>query len=211
MLKYATWMKTKYAVAPGEIIAMDFTNSPTFVFIWLAIWSLGAKPAFINYNLTGNALLHCIKVSTARIVFVDEEVKHTFTSDVTQGLSSSSMREGKGPVEVVYVEPEEERQILEITAIREPDTSRSGVKGSDLAILIYTSGTTGLYVDNSIVIFMKKDELILHLFRPKAGIISWHKLYSGRHVLSTWMGWEQQDRFYTVSARFWICLREYSG
>ncbi len=42
VLKYAAWLKNKCAVAPNEVVALDFMNSPKFVFIWLAIWSLGA-------------------------------------------------------------------------------------------------------------------------------------------------------------------------
>ena len=198
VLKYATWLKTNHAVAPREIVAMDFTNSPNFIFIWLAIWSLGATPAFINYNLTGNALVHCIETSTARIVFVDEEVKHKFMSDVTNALSSS---EGNGPVQVVYLDPETENHILESNLTQQPNTSRSGAKVSDMALLIYTSGTTGLSVNISMLLHFQSSQLTHSLFRPKAGIVSWNKLYSGHSILTNWMGWEQQDRFYTVSKR----------
>ncbi|KAL9617890.1 MAG: hypothetical protein Q9204_008452, partial [Flavoplaca sp. TL-2023a] len=52
VLKYGTWLKTRYNVAPKEIVALVFMNCPEFVFLMLGLWSIGAHPALINYNLT---------------------------------------------------------------------------------------------------------------------------------------------------------------
>ena len=81
VLKYGTWLRSK-GIQPGEIVAMDFVNSETFIWVWFGLWSIGAKPAFINYNLTGKSLIHTIKTSTARLVLVDEESKANFAEDV---------------------------------------------------------------------------------------------------------------------------------
>ncbi|KAH9868414.1 hypothetical protein J1614_007486, partial [Plenodomus biglobosus] len=72
VLKYATWLTTK-GVAKDDIVAMDLVNSHLFVWLWFALWSIGAKPAFVNTNLRGKALVHTLKTSTARLVLVDEE------------------------------------------------------------------------------------------------------------------------------------------
>ena len=179
VLKYAAWLKKTYNIAPKEIVAMDFMNSPQFIFVWMALWSLGAHPAFINYNLTGNPLLHCIRVSTARIVFVDAEVRSKFTSEVADAVASQDFRDGKGPVEVVFFNQDTEQQILGMEGVREPDSSRSGIVGHDMAILIYTSGTTGL---------------------PKPAIVSWNKCRIGGGFMSSWSNMKRNDRFYTVSS-----------
>ncbi|MCJ1399675.1 hypothetical protein MMC11_002877 [Xylographa trunciseda] len=176
VLKYGTWLKTKYTIAPGEVVSLDFMNSPKFVFIWLALWSLGACPAMINYNLTSKPLLHSIKSSGARIVFVDDEVRNTFSPDVLDALASADFRDGKGPVEVVFLDVGLERIILTIEGAREPDSSRSGVESTSGALLIFTSGTTGL---------------------PKASICPWFKIYVGASFLEIWAGWSRNDRFYT--------------
>lgn len=179
VLKYATWLKARYGVAPKEIVAMDFMNSDVFIFILLAIWSLGAIPAFINYNLTGKPLIHCLKSSKSRIVLVDEEVTSQFTTDVIEALTSSDIRSGEGPVEAVYFTAALESQILETTGVREPDTSRSGPRPRDMSLLIFTSGTTGF---------------------PKPAIISWRKVHLGINLYENWMGWKRRtERFYTVS------------
>jgi hypothetical protein len=63
-LKYGTWLKTRYNIKPKEVVAMDFVNSEKFIFLWLGLWAIGAKPAFINYNLTGKALHQSLDCST---------------------------------------------------------------------------------------------------------------------------------------------------
>ena len=177
MLKYAAWLKTEYSIAPKEIVALDFMNSPKFVFIWLAIWSLGANPALINYNLTSEPLLHCVRTSTARIIFFDDEIEHNFSDSVRSALQSSDFRDGKGPVEMVRLDAAMERVVMSTDGIREPDSSRAGADNHQMAILIYTSGTTG---------------------NPKPAIIPWVRTCTGGDILHNWMGLKKSDRFYTV-------------
>lgn len=178
VLQYATWMKSKYSIAPGEVVAMDFMNSAEFIFLQLAIWSLGARPAFINYNLTGKPLLHCLKTSTARVVFVDEDVRSQFSQDVKDELGSASFRDGQGAMEVIVLDLWMRQEIQKTEGVREPDDVRAGMKGRDMSSLIYTSGTTGL---------------------PKPGIIVWSKNYVGGIFCTEWLGLKRSDRFYTVS------------
>jgi acyl-CoA synthetase (AMP-forming)/AMP-acid ligase II len=168
-LKYGTWLKTKYNVKPKEIVAMDFMNSEKFVFIWFGIWAIGAKPAFINYNLTGKALAHCIRVSTCRLAFVDPEVADHVTQDVRDELSA---------VQFEILTPELEADVMSTEGIRDPDAVRTDDKSQNMAVLIYTSGTTGL---------------------PKGAIISWAKFHVGTGFIPPWMGFAKKDVFYTVS------------
>ena len=175
VLKYGTWLKTKHGIVPREVVAMDFMNSPEFIFLWLGIWSLGATPAFINYNLTGDPLLHSVKTSTARIMFVDQKVKPRFTKDITDTLESAKARDGKGPVQTVFFDADLEEQIIGTEAIREPDLSRSAVR-LDMALLIYTSGTTGL---------------------PKPATVSWQKIGLLTGFMPSLMSLKKSDRYYT--------------
>ncbi|KAI9702325.1 MAG: hypothetical protein M1836_000804 [Candelina mexicana] len=176
VLQYATWLKLKYSVAPNDIVAIDFVNSPKFIFLWMALWSLGARPAFINYNLTGKPLLHCIRISTARILIVDEEIRSCFPEEVLGELSSPQFRDGQGSVEVAFFTSKLESEVASTEGVREPDTLRSGAKITDMAVLIFTSGTTGL---------------------PKAAIVSWSKCTLGGMFATGWMGWTKKDRLYT--------------
>ncbi|KAI9766638.1 MAG: hypothetical protein M1840_006449 [Geoglossum simile] len=175
-LKYGAWLKTKYAVKPREVVAMNFTNSPTFVFLWLGIWSIGALPAFINYNLTGNPLLHCVKTSSARLLIADREL-NTLTQEFVDMASSADFRgPGRGGVQIVTFTEEVESEVLSTSAVRAPDSDRAGHLRHELGVLIYTSGTTGL---------------------PKAAIVSWYKCSLGGLFSSTLMGVKKGDRLYT--------------
>ena len=176
-LQYAAWLKSKYAIAPGEVVAMDFMNSEQFIFLWMAIWSLGARPAFMNYNLTGEPLLHCLRTSTARIVFVDEETKSKFDQELLDKLAPAGSQGSSRAIEVVFFDLPVRQAIETLEGVREPDSSRAGPKGHDMAALIYTSGTTGL---------------------PKPGILSWKKHAMGGEFCYRWLRMKRSDRFYTV-------------
>lgn len=81
ILQYGTWLKSK-GVQKEEVVAMDFVNSEVFIWVWFGLWSIGAKPAFINYNLTGAPLFHTIRTSTARLVLVDKNGKEKFEESI---------------------------------------------------------------------------------------------------------------------------------
>lgn len=182
-LQYGTWLKNVHGVKAREVVAMDFMNSSTFIFIWLGLWSIGAIPAFINYNLSGNPLTHSILTSSARLLLVDEELRAQIPPEQLENLASPKFREGKGSLDVVFFTPEVESQILQMEPIREDDKVRDGIRMRDTALLIYTSGTTGL---------------------PKPAIIGWRKAWSSGIMITNWLGLQSTDRYYTVGYPF--CL-----
>lgn len=49
-------------------------NKPSYPIIWLACQSLNIIPAFINYNLTGDGLSHCITVAAPKLVLFDADL-----------------------------------------------------------------------------------------------------------------------------------------
>ncbi|KKZ64098.1 hypothetical protein EMCG_01595 [[Emmonsia] crescens] len=176
-LRYGTWFKNTYGIKTGDVVAMDFMNSASFVFMWMGLWSIGATPAFINYNLAKNSLAHCVKVSTAHIIFVERELQEDFfPPEQLEVFGRPDFREGGGSVQVVFYDKALEREILLTPAERAPNSSRPGSLASDTATLIYTSGTTGL---------------------PKPAIVSWHKCIMGAGFVSKWMGLKKTDRVYT--------------
>lgn len=177
-LRYGAWLKKVHRVRRKDIVAIDFMNSATFLFFVLGLWSIGAVPAFINYNLSGKPLRHSVRTSTAKLLLVDEEVRNCFPPDQLRTFSSPSFRDGKGPVNVVFYTPDIEAQIMATEPVREDDKARGGVVPRDMALLIYTSGTTGL---------------------PKPAIVSWKKCWTGSLFVADWMSIGRSDRFFTVS------------
>ncbi|CAG8978834.1 hypothetical protein HYALB_00008489 [Hymenoscyphus albidus] len=166
-LRYGTWIKAKYHVQAKEIVAMDFMNSENYIFIWLGLWSIGAKPAFINYNLTDKALVHCINVSTARVLLVDPQVGDNITQEVRDALPE---------VTISIFTPELENEAILTQPIRVPNSDRSENNMSSLSMIIFTSGTTGL---------------------PKGAIVSWNKVVKASLIIPGWNGFKETDIFYT--------------
>ncbi|KAM3566795.1 hypothetical protein ARSEF4850_000213 [Beauveria asiatica] len=147
VLRHGAYLRAHLGVRPGDVVALDFQNSDTFLLLWWGLWSIGAKPAFINFNLTSTPLAHCVKASTAKLCLADPGVARHFDDELVR-------RETDGVKVVVF---DEERQGAARTAepVRRPDSERSDKATSSMGILIYTSGTTGL---------------------PKPAIVSWAKI-----------------------------------
>ncbi|TKA69482.1 hypothetical protein B0A55_08949 [Friedmanniomyces simplex] len=174
VLKYARWLKEEHGVQKNEIVAMDVTNREQFVWLWFALWSLGAKPAFINSNLRSQAFVHCVRVSTARLLLVDPFVKEVLNDETRLELSA----DGRGrAVDAFVLDESTEQAILSGPIYRAPDSERSGERLKDTALLIYTSGTTGL---------------------PKAAKVNWGKTYAGTYVFPKQLALTPQDRYFTA-------------
>ncbi|KAL2268220.1 hypothetical protein VTJ83DRAFT_3066 [Remersonia thermophila] len=168
VLRYASWLRGRRGVNKGDMVALDFQNTDTLLFLLLALWSLGATPALINYNLTAKPLVHCIKKAQTRRVLVDPAVAGNVTDEVRAELDGVAFE---------VVTPELEMQMLSQEAARPPDELREIASSNDMAALVYTSGTTGL---------------------PKGAIVSWAKLVIVGGFTSRWVGTTSKDVFYTA-------------
>ncbi|KAJ3498041.1 hypothetical protein NLG97_g1437 [Lecanicillium saksenae] len=133
VLRYGHWLKTKFDIKPKQIVAMAYTTSDMFAITWMALWSIGATPAFINNLLTGKGLAHCLRISTATVCLVDPEIASAI----------QEVREELPKMQFVVVTPEIRELAFNGPAVRYPDEDREVQDPADLAILIYTSGTTG--------------------------------------------------------------------
>ena len=184
VLRYAGWLHNTYHIKPKEIIAIDFMNCPQFIFLTLALWSLGATPAFINYNLTSTPLIHSVRLSTARLLFVDPEVRSAVTPEVLSELTSPTFHNGSssgGPTEVVFLGKGFQTSLPYYSPYRAPNEARSLTAGKERAVLIYTSGTTGL---------------------PKPANVPWSRIIFGGGFGGNWLDLRPStssnpDRFYT--------------
>ncbi|KAF2641676.1 acetyl-CoA synthetase-like protein [Massarina eburnea CBS 473.64] len=191
VLKYGTWLKTK-GVQKEDVVAIDFVNSDIFVWLWLGLWSIGAKPAFINYNSTGAPLVHTIRTSTARLVLADENGRSKLREEVlaehgfvpidtpAQGQARYDFSSDPGQrrrLEIIFFDKRLENYILSLKPVRQPNSERARQNITSLAMLIYTSGTTGL---------------------PKPAIISWGKANGGGRLVHKWIPVKNTDVMYTA-------------
>ncbi|KAF2028426.1 acetyl-CoA synthetase-like protein [Setomelanomma holmii] len=126
-------------VRPGNMVATYLMNSADFLVIWLGLFSIGCAPAHLNYNLKGDALLHCLRVAGVKLVVVDEEEGcqerfQGWKDRAEQELGIRAFTVNNALLEEVYSGP---------TNVP-GDEYRESVVGSDPTCLLYTSGTTGL-------------------------------------------------------------------
>jgi acyl-CoA synthetase (AMP-forming)/AMP-acid ligase II len=113
-------------------------NSADFLVIWLGLFVIGCAPAHLNYNLKGDALIHCLKVADVKLVVVDEEAecaeRFAEVKERVEEMGAKSFTVDDALLEKVYAGP------TNVPA----DSYRENVVGSDPTCLLYTSGTTGL-------------------------------------------------------------------
>ncbi|KAI4595827.1 putative NRPS-like protein biosynthetic cluster [Pestalotiopsis sp. 9143b] len=166
-LKYGNWFQTKYGIKKGDVVAMNLQNSDHYVLLCFGLWSIGAKPAFINYNLTGKALTHCVKAVAAALMLVDPELEKNIDEELRSSLPGLAIE---------FLSEDIVSEVRGSSAERPPDSLRRGQLPRDTAILIFTSGTTGL---------------------PKAAIVSWLKLTVAGTFATGWLATRQKDIFYT--------------
>ncbi|EPS42220.1 hypothetical protein H072_3957 [Dactylellina haptotyla CBS 200.50] len=168
--RYGNWLRDEYGVKKGDVVAIDFMNSPQMAFVWMGLWSIGANPAFYNYNLSGDALVHVVKVSTAKLAIVGQNVEENI------GVKKQ-INEALPEVKVVILDRSLEDRIGRWRADRPGDELRSGALQTEMACLIYTSGTTGL---------------------PKPAIVTWWKVTLASKFVGMWLRMKPGvDRYYT--------------
>ena len=86
----------------------------------------------INFNLAGDALVHCLKVSGAKVVLVDEEDK------VRSRVEGERRRIEELGMQIIVLSNDLKKSIAGKTAQRPDDSYRQGLKGSFPAALFYT-------------------------------------------------------------------------
>ena len=112
---------------------MYMFNSPEFFMVWFATLCIGAAPAFINYNLEGKALSHCLEVCETKLIIVEDEENCKRRVD---GNRAEFDRKG---TKIVVLDAKLKSEISSRTAIVPGDDYRAGVKPEFPYTLIYTS------------------------------------------------------------------------
>jgi acyl-CoA synthetase (AMP-forming)/AMP-acid ligase II len=125
-------------ILPGELVGMYLINSPEFMVIWFATLCIGASPAFLNYNLEGKALLHCLEVCQTKLIIVDED------ADCRRRIEECREAIEAGGAKIAVLDGALAADIAARPATRIDDSYRDSTKASTPYALIYTSGTTGL-------------------------------------------------------------------
>ena len=121
------------AGAGGELVGFYLTNSPQMLFAWLGSWGIGCAPAMINYNLAGEALIHCVKLSATKILLVDSD-----SECIARIEAVRSTLEGELGIRIVILDAATEEKINNLEPKRPGDEFRKGMLPTFPMALIYT-------------------------------------------------------------------------
>ncbi|KAF2463380.1 long-chain fatty acid transporter-like protein [Lindgomyces ingoldianus] len=132
--KVGNWLMNELGIKVGEIVAIDGGNCAEYLMLWFALDAIGAVISFVNWNLTGAGLVHCVKLCESRYLITDADVRNNVEP-------SRSELEDLG-VKIHYYDPSFFASLKDNTFI--PEYRRENVTIESIRGLIYTSGTTGL-------------------------------------------------------------------
>jgi acyl-CoA synthetase (AMP-forming)/AMP-acid ligase II len=127
-IRYARWFM-EHGVQRGETVGFYLQNSAEFMFAWLGLAIIGAHPAMINYNLTGDALVHSVKISNSRLILVDDELRDRAEKN------EQIQRMG---LELVVLTPEVAGEIERMDDAELPSEATSNIPDSTPLALRYT-------------------------------------------------------------------------
>ena len=130
-VQYAQWM-LEQGVKPGELVGMYMMNSPRFMSVWFACSAIGAAPAFINFNLEGKALMHCLEVCQMRLLIVDGN------EGCQKRINQSRADIEAQGTKITVIDSTHKQKIAVRPIVRPGDELRKGTKGSFPYCLIYT-------------------------------------------------------------------------
>ncbi|KAF2271414.1 long-chain fatty acid transporter-like protein [Westerdykella ornata] len=134
IIQVANWLMKDMGVDSGEMVAIDGGNSPEYYMLWFALDAIGAKISFLNWNLTGAGLVHCVKLCESRFVIADTDVRNNLEPcrEELEGLS----------IQIQYYSPSFFASLTDTTPI--PPARYEDITIDSVRSLLYTSGTTGL-------------------------------------------------------------------
>lgn len=128
----------------GDTIALFMSNCPEFIITWLAMAKLGVISAFINHNLRGAPLLHCVRVSNAKLVIFDaplaEQVDTVRGELEAASIGTAVYGRPTGNVEDIVIVPE---VLVGLPSTLPPRVMRAGISLTDTFAYVYTSGVGG--------------------------------------------------------------------
>ncbi|KAI5291150.1 hypothetical protein KEM52_000244 [Ascosphaera acerosa] len=127
-------------VSRGDLIALYLLNSPEFPIAWIALWSIGAAPACINAALAGPVLLHCLRVSEAKLLIYDGDPSCTERICAEEQAITGEM----GVTAIALDNALKQHIYTSFPATPTSDSLRRNTDPGAPCGLFYTSGTTGM-------------------------------------------------------------------
>jgi fatty-acyl-CoA synthase len=138
--RFAHWGKG-LNLRRGQTVALFMPNRLEYFCIWYGLSKIGVVTALINNQLSGLALAHCLNISGAGHIVVDEETSAVF--EAAKGLIEKPPQQWV--LGQVHGDQRDLAQALKSCSQLPPDrVVREDMQAKDTALLIFTSGTTGM-------------------------------------------------------------------
>ncbi|KAF2706502.1 long-chain fatty acid transporter-like protein [Pleomassaria siparia CBS 279.74] len=134
IIRVGNWLIKDLGVKVGEVVAIDGGNSAEYLMLWFALDAVGAVTSFVNWNLTGAGLVHCVEICDSRYLITDSDVRDNVEP-------SRSQFEDMG-VKIQYYGPSFFASLKDDAPI--PESRRDSISVESVRSIIYSSGTTGL-------------------------------------------------------------------
>jgi fatty-acyl-CoA synthase len=169
--RYARWALTQ-GIQPGGVVCLLMENCPDYMAAWLGLTSMGVTVALLNTHLTGEPLLHSIRIVSPRGLIAGAAFGERLLSGPTAiAASIPCWLHGEGATPLPRIDPALDDCSGEPLSAAE----RATPSLADRALFIYTSGTTGL---------------------PKAAVVSHHRLMQWAYWFAGLMDITPADRLY---------------
>lgn len=128
---------------PGDTVALFLTNRWEYIAIWYGLSKVGVVSALVNYQLRGASLAHCLSISGASKVILEDELKDAFDSacdEIDCEMAPWYLDRTPAPADA----GDFDEAIAGQPADRPSREHRSHLRARDACLKMYTSGTTGL-------------------------------------------------------------------
>jgi fatty-acyl-CoA synthase len=137
--RYAHWARGK-GIRRGKTVALLLPNRIDYIAAWYGLSKIGVVSALINNHLVGAALSHCIELSGAEHIIIDDETAPAFHAldKLARPVAAWTLGRPQG----------EERDLTMAlrgcSSVRPDRDTREGITAHETALYIFTSGTTGM-------------------------------------------------------------------
>lgn len=125
----------KNGVGKGDKVAIYLPSWPEYIFSYLALWRLGATCVPLDFMLTEDELVSCLKHSQTKLLIAKPKATLSLSALASRCPELKSILTCQDKVEgYLFFDDCIKSDIQEINV---------SIKETDLAIIFYTSGTTG--------------------------------------------------------------------
>ena len=123
----------------GDVVCLLMENCPDYMAAWLGLTRAGVTVALLNTHLTGESLLHSIRIVSPRALIAGAgfgEHLPAGPAAIAAGVACWAHGEGTTPL------PRVDEALADFSADPLGDAERAAPSLADRALYIYTSGTT---------------------------------------------------------------------